>query len=134
MGVPHHPLNKPPPKYLCWRDAVKDQKLARGYISDNWHFPEAEFQHIVEGMRRLKPACDELATASAANNMASMQEIVEAVLQLVKDCGKKLANTIRTNNHVPPPAQASPLPKLLSGRCYYLSTHHLSASAVLQRL
>jgi len=61
--------------------------LARGYISDNWHFPDAEFQQIVEGMRRLKPACDELATASAANNIASMQEIDEAVLQLVKDCG-----------------------------------------------
>jgi len=108
MGVPHHPINKPPPEYLCWRDAVKDQMLARGYISDNWHFPDAEFQQIVEGMRTLKPACDELATASAANNRASMQEIDEAVLQLVKDCGKKLANTIRTNNHVPPPGPGVP--------------------------
>jgi len=108
MGVPHHPINKPPPEYLCWRDAVKDQMLARGYISDNWHFPDAEFQQIVEGMRRLKPACNELATVSAANNMASMQEIDEAVLQLVKDYGKKLANTIRTNNHVPPPGPGVP--------------------------
>jgi len=108
MGVSHHPINKPPPEYLCWRDAVKDQMLARGYISDNWHFPEAEFQQIVEGMRRLQPTCDELATASAANNMASMQEIDEAVRQLVKDCGKKLANTIRTNNHVPPPCPGVP--------------------------
>jgi len=94
--------------------------LARGYISDNWHFPDAEFQQIVEGMRRLKPACDELVTASAANNMASMQEIDEAVLQLVKDCRKKLANTIRTNNHVPshgpavPPAHVIVRPMLLS--------------------
>jgi len=108
VGVPLHPINKPPPEYLCWRDAVKDQMLARGYISENWHFPDAEFQQIVEGMRRLKPACDELATASAANKMASMQEIDEAVLQLVKDCGKKLANTIRTNNHVPPPGPGVP--------------------------
>jgi len=108
MGVPHHPINKPPPEYLCWRDAVKDQMLARGDISDNWHFSDAEFRQIVEGMRRLKPACDELATASAANNMASMQEIDQAVLQLVKDCGKKLANTIRTNNHVPPPGPGVP--------------------------
>jgi len=107
-GVPHHPINKPPPEYQCWRNAVKDQMLARGYISNNWHFPDAEFQKIVEGMRRLKPACDELASASAANNMASMQEIDETVLQLVKDCGKKLANTIRTNNHVPPPAPGVP--------------------------
>jgi len=59
-------------------------------------------------MRRLKPACNELATVSAANNMASMQEIHEAVLQLVKDCGKKLANTLRTNNHVPPPGPGVP--------------------------
>jgi len=56
----------------------------------------------------LKPACDELATASAANNMASMQEINEAILQFVKDCGKKLAKTIRTNNHVPPPSPGIP--------------------------
>jgi len=108
MGVPHHPINKPPHEYLCWRDAVKDQMLPRAYISDNWHFPDVEFQQIVEGMRRLKPACDELATASAANNMASMQEIHEAVLQLVKDCGKKVANTIRTNNHVLPPGPGVP--------------------------
>jgi len=59
-------------------------------------------------MRRLKPACDEHATASAANNIASMQEIDEAVLQLVKDCGNKLANTIRTNNQVPPPGPGVP--------------------------
>ena len=108
MGVSYHPINKPPPEYLSWREAVKDQILARGYISDTWHFPDAEFQHIVEGLRRLKPACDELPTASAANNMASMQEIDEAVLQLVKDCGKKLANTIRTNKHVPPPGPGVP--------------------------
>ena len=82
--------------------------LARGYISDNWHLPDAEFQQMVEGMRRLKPACDELATPSAANNTASMQKIDEAVLQLVKDCGKKLANTIRTNNHVAPPGSGVP--------------------------
>jgi len=88
MGISYYPKNKPHPIYVCWRDAVKDQMLSRGYISDNWHFPDAEFQQIVADMRRLKPACDELATASAANNMASMQEIDEAVLQLFKDRGK----------------------------------------------
>jgi len=108
IGFPHHPIHKPPPEYMCWLDAVKDQMLAWGYISDNWHFPDAEFQQIVGGMRRLKPASDELATASAANNIASMQEIDEAVLQWVKDCGKKLANTIRTNNHVPAPGPGVP--------------------------
>ena len=82
--------------------------LARGYISDNWHFPDAEFQQIVAGMRRLKPACDELATASAAKNIASMQEIDETVLQLVKDGGKNLTKTIETNNHMPPPGPGVP--------------------------
>jgi len=82
--------------------------LARGYISDDWHFPDAEFPQIVAGLRRLKPACDELATASASNNMASMQEIDEAVLQLVQDCEKKLTKTIETNNHVPPPCPGVP--------------------------
>jgi len=46
MDVPYHLINKPPPEYLCWRDAVKDQMLARGYIADNWHFPDAEFQQM----------------------------------------------------------------------------------------
>jgi len=63
---------------------------------------------MVGGMTRLKPACDELATASAANNMASRQQIDDAVLQFVTDCGKKLANIIRANNHVPPPAPGVP--------------------------
>jgi len=108
MGIPHPPKNKPPPEYICWRDAVKDLMSARGYISDNAHFPDAEFYQIVTGMRRLKPACDELATASAANNMASMLAIDEAVLQLVKDCGKKLTKTIRTNNDMPPPGPGVP--------------------------
>jgi len=82
--------------------------LARGYISDNCHFPDAKFQQMIAGMRRLKPACDELATASAANTIASMEEIDEAVLQLVKDCGKRLTKTMETNNHVPPPGPGVP--------------------------
>jgi len=110
IGIPHCPKSKTP-AYVCWRDAVKDQMLARGSISDNWHFPDAEFQQIVAGMRRLKPACNELATASAANNMASMQEIDKAVLQLVKVGGKKLTKTIGTNNHLPPPGPGIPLSK-----------------------
>jgi len=102
LGVPPHAKGHPPTEYLTWQDAAEDQMLARGYITDNSQFPDAEFQQIVGGMRRLKPACDELATASAVNNMPSMQEIDEAVLQLVKDCGKKLAHTIKTTKKVPP--------------------------------
>ena len=50
----------------------------------------------------MKPACDELAMASAVNNMPGIQEIDEPVLQLVKDYGKKLAHTIKTSKKVPP--------------------------------
>jgi len=107
MGIPHH-LKTCPPIYVCWRDVFKDQMLARGYISDNWHFPDGEFQQIVTGMTRLKPVCDELATASAANNMASMQEIAKVVFQLVNNCGKKLTKTSETNNYVPPPSLSIP--------------------------
>jgi len=64
-------------------------------------------------MRRLKPACDELATASAANNMASMQAIEEAVNQLVKDGGKKLIKTIKTNNEVPPSGPSVPTAQVI---------------------
>jgi len=74
--------------YGAWRDAVKDQMLARGYETDLHHFPDAEFLQIVAGFRQLRPACDELATASAANDIPDMQEVDEAVVQLVKDFGK----------------------------------------------
>jgi len=87
--------------------------LARCYISDNAHLPDAEFKQIVAGMRRLKPACYQLATASAANNIASMQAIDKAVLQLVKDCGKKLTKPIRTNNDMPPPGPGVPPAQLI---------------------
>jgi len=106
--------------------------LARGYITDNSQFPDAEFQQIVGGMRRLKPACDEHTTVSAVNNMPSMQEIDEAVLQLVKDCGKKLAHTIKPTKKVPPGSGVPP-GKSLCTRCYYGSTLQLSVSGVLQQ-
>jgi len=72
--------------------------LARGYQTDLHHFPDAEFLQIVAGFRQLRPACDELATASAANDTSGMQEVAEAVVQLVKDCRKKLTNTINLKN------------------------------------
>jgi len=102
LGVPPHAIGHPPAEYLMWLDAVKDQMLAKGYITDNSQFPDAEFQQIVGGMRRLKPACDKLATALAVNNMPSMQEIDEAVLPQVTDYGKKLAYTIKKTKKVPP--------------------------------
>jgi len=72
--------------------------LARGYQTDLHHFPDAEFLQIVAGFQQLRPACDELATASAANDIPRMEEVDEAVVQLVQDCGKKLTNTINLEN------------------------------------
>jgi len=105
--------------YGAWQDAVKDQMLARGYQPDLHHFPDAEFLHIVAGFRQFRPACDELATASAANDIPGMQKVDEGVVQLVKDCGKKLTKTINLKNkpfpQVPgvPPAQVIILTILL---------------------
>jgi len=41
LGVPPHAKGHPPAVYLTWWDAVKDQMLARGYITDNSQFPDA---------------------------------------------------------------------------------------------
>ena len=98
--------------YAHWKETVKDQMLARNY-EDIYQFPDAELQQIVAGMRRLFPVCDALATASAANNIRLLQEIDEGVVQLVKDWGKKLTNTLgkqvrgapRQRNPGVPPAQ-----------------------------
>jgi len=68
------------PIYGTWRDAVKNQMLARGYLTDLNHFSDVEFQQIVTGVGRLRPACDELANASAANDIPRMQEVDEAVI------------------------------------------------------
>ena len=72
--------------------------LVRGSQTDLHHFPDAEFLQIVTGFRQLRPACNKLATASAANDIPGMQAVDKAVVQLVKDCGKKLTNTINLKN------------------------------------
>ena len=84
--------------YSAWRDLVKDLIIARNYVPGARAaiYPDADFQPIVAGMRRLRPACDGLATASAAGNVARMQDIDEAVVHLVKDCVVKLFNTTKT--------------------------------------
>jgi len=116
-----------------WADAVKDQMISRGYISEDPDIPGAEFPQIVAGMRRLKPDCNELSTAFTANNIASMQGIDKPVLELVKNCRKKFTKTIMTNNDVPPtrpciaPAQVIVNPILLP-------LNALPPSGVLQHL
>ena len=89
--------------YAAWRDCAKDLMLARNYVPGPraMTYPDADFQPIVAGMRRLRPACDQLATASAANNLARIQDIDEAVVHLVKDCVRKLFNTVKTNGAPP---------------------------------
>ena len=84
--------------YSAWRDLAKDLMIARNYVPGGRAavYPDADFQPIVAGMRRLRPACDELATASAAGDVARMRDIDEAVVHLVKDCVVKLFNTIKT--------------------------------------
>ena len=78
--------------YGQWWDTVKDQMLARIY-ADIYQFPDAEYQQIFTGMRRLVPVCNALAMASAAHNIPLIQEIDEGVIPLVKECGKKSTNT-----------------------------------------
>ena len=79
--------------YPHWRETVKDQMLARNY--DNiYQFPDTEFEQILAGMRRLLLVYDARATASAANNIPVLQKIDEGDVQLCKDCGRKLTNTL----------------------------------------
>jgi len=44
-------------------------------------------------MRTLRPACDLIVSAVAANNMHRLEEIEEAVVELVKDSCRKLNDT-----------------------------------------
>ena len=83
--------------YSAWRDLVKDLMIARNYVPGARAaiYPDTDFQTVVAGMRRLRPACDELATALAVGNVACMQNIDEAVMHLVKDCVVKLFNTTK---------------------------------------
>jgi len=74
------------------RRLVQEGLVARNY-RPLANFTIREFQQMVAGMRRLRPAYDQLATASAANNMACMQEADELIVQLVNDCMSKVTTT-----------------------------------------
>jgi len=58
--------------YGTWWNALKNKMLARGYLTHLHHFQDIEFQQIVASVRQLRPACDELATMSAVNNIPRM--------------------------------------------------------------
>ena len=79
--------------YAHWGEIVKDQMLVRNY-NDIYQFPDVKFQQIVAGMKGLLPVCEALTIASAPDNIHLLQEIDEGVVQLVKDCGKKLTKTL----------------------------------------
>ena len=97
--------------YRQWRKAVKDKLLARNFTTLGT-LPDHDFQQIVEGMRRLRPVCDFLVNASTANNVLRMQEIDEAVIQMVKDCGRKLRDSLALR----PPALHPPgVPAVVPG-------------------
>jgi len=61
-------------------------------------------------MRRLRPACDQLATESAVNNVAHRREAHEAIIELVKDCMSRLITTMKKQVRVV--AKAPPAPAL----------------------
>jgi len=78
-GAMGFPANNPGAVvYKEWRRLVKDQLVARNFtpLAD---FTIREFQQIVGGMRRLRPACDQLTTESAANNVAAMRVADEVI-------------------------------------------------------
>jgi len=78
---------------------VKDQLVA-GNFTPLANFAIGEFQQIVAGMRSLRPACNQLATESAANKVARMREADEAIVQLLKDCMSKLTTTMNKQPQV----------------------------------
>jgi len=93
--------------YKEWRPLVTDQLVARN-LTPLANFAIREFQQVVAGMRRLPPACNELATESAANNVALMREADEAIVQPVKDCMSKLTTTMTKQLQVVTKAQPAP--------------------------
>jgi len=107
MGFPAN--NAGAVMYKEWRRLVKDRLVARNF-TPLANFAIGEFQQIVGGMRRLSPACDQLATKSAANNVARMREADEEIIQLVKDCMSKLTTTM--NKQLQVVAKGQPAPAL----------------------
>jgi len=82
--------------YTEERNCAKDQMIARGFAPAGRmakDFPDADFLPICTGMRTLRPACDLIVPAVAANDMHRLEDIEEAVVELVKDSCWKLNDT-----------------------------------------
>jgi len=91
--------------YTEWRNCAKDQMIARGFAPAGQtakSFPDADFLPIYTGMRTLRPACNLIVSAVAANDMHRLEEIEEAVVELVKDSCQKLNDTNNKGKMVVP--------------------------------
>ena len=79
--------------YTEWRNCAKDEIIARDFAPAGRtakSFPDADFLPICTGIRTLRPACDLIVSAVAANDMHRLEDIEEAVVELVKDSCRKL--------------------------------------------
>jgi len=91
--------------YTEWRNGAKDQMIARGFAPAGRtakDFPDADFLPIYTGMRTLRPACDLIVSAVAANEMHRPEDIEEGVVELVKDSCRKLNDTNNKGKRVVP--------------------------------
>jgi len=82
--------------YTEWRNCANHQMIARGFAPAGRtakSFPDADFLPICRSMRTLRPACDLIVSAVAANDMHRLEDIEEAVVELVKDSCQKLNDT-----------------------------------------
>jgi len=76
-----------------WRRLEHHQLVPRNFTPLT-NFAIGEFQPIVAGIRRISPVGVQLATESAANNVACMCEADEAIVQFVKNYMSKLNTTM----------------------------------------
>jgi len=79
-----------------WWNIAKDQMIARGFAPAGRiakDCPDADCLPRCTGMRTLRPACDLIVSAVAANNMHRLEDIEEAFVPLVKDSCRKLNDT-----------------------------------------
>jgi len=99
--------------YTEWRNRAKDQMIARGLAPAGRtakDFPDADFLPICTAMRTLRPACDLIVSAVAANDMHRLEDIEDAVMELVKDSCRKLNDTNNKGKMVVPNPAIPPRP------------------------
>jgi len=96
--------------YTEWRHCAKDEMIATGFVPAGQtakDFPDADFLPICTAMRTLRPACNLIISAVAANDMYHLEDIEEAVVELVKDSCRKL-NDINNKGKMVVPNLAIP--------------------------